>query len=1011
MSVELIIAPPATGKTDACLQRIREVQKAHPLSPTWVIVPDRLQAAAFRRRLAAAGGAMGVQVGRFTDLFKHILENEGTFQPAASAPLLHRLIQETVDCAVEANAIPYYQPLQLFPGFIIALRDAFAELKRALVSPGQFTDYARTGNAAQKDLAVLYERYQARLTDLGWTDPEEITWQAVKALEQKPASCAAIQLVIVDGFDSFNGSQYRVLQLLSGQVGDLVITFPGMRNSVRSAHRRFTDSIERLITDLSPKITSLENSPHLPPVVDYLEKRLFEPMPDEKKLTDQPFLLEARSPADEAREALRWIKKLVVRNNIPLNACVLFTPNAEIYHPLLRLAASEFGIPIRFTLDDALESSPAINALSNLLSLPQRNFASRYLINALRSPYFEFAVDGDMVNTFEMVSRVGQVVEGRDQWEEVWERLAASSDQEKQDLDDERNSPRLPRGTEAEQLCRSLRAVFDLITPPAETRNLTGWITWLEDLLERLRFYENAQSEQDQTACETFREVLRALVISEAVAGHREVDYVQFLTDLQSAVAGERYRESASFGKPALLVGRMTEARGTRFKAVVLLGLSEGSFPANERPDPFLPEELRSDLGLELRLDREQAGLFYQAITRTNAHLLLTRPYLSDDGEEWEESAFWKAAASLLDKTAVTRVRPDSSQPLTEAASTQELLFSSVRRQELPKAYAFLAPRWQELQHANQVLKARRAKKADGPYEGLAEALVPVVNERYSPARVWSPSRLESYSTCPFKFYISNALEVEAHDFPELGLDAAQMGSMFHKILELTYRNAQDPIDLQSLLNSLQNEARKVFATAPKEFGFRPSNLWEVEKVQWLEKLAETVTALSADSSWRPYAFEARYGLDGRPPLNINLGEEVMQVHGIIDRVDKNASGQLRVIDYKTGGQMNKRDLEKGYRLQLPIYALAARDALHLGLPVDGFYWRILAADPSSLKLASFSTGDEKGIEVAIQVAIAHLIRIVHGIRAAEFQPKKPDGGCPSYCPAAAWCWRYEPGW
>ena len=162
MSVELIIAPPATGKTATCIQRIQAVQKAHPLAPIWVIVPDRLQAAAFRRKLATSGGAMGVQVGRFPDLFRHILEHEGTFKPSASAPLLHRLIQETVDSAVEENVIPYYQPLQLFPGFIIALRDAFAELKRALVTPEQFSAFTRTGNAAQKDLAVLYASYQER---------------------------------------------------------------------------------------------------------------------------------------------------------------------------------------------------------------------------------------------------------------------------------------------------------------------------------------------------------------------------------------------------------------------------------------------------------------------------------------------------------------------------------------------------------------------------------------------------------------------------------------------------------------------------------------------------------------------------------------------------------------------------------------------------------------------------------------------------------------------------------
>ena len=1012
MSVELIIAPPASGKTETCIQRIHALRKENPLAKVWVIVPDRLQAAAFRRRLAVNGGAVGVQVARFPDLYRHILEHEGTFQPSASAPLLHRLIRETVDAAVADEAIPYYQPLQNFPGFIIVLRDAFAELKRALITPEKFAEYSQQGNAAQKDLSTLYYRYQSRLRSLGWTDSEEITLKAVSVLDHRPPSASGLQLVIVDGFDSFNAAQFRVLQSLAEQAGELVVTFPGKRLSSRPAHRRFNESIERLVADLSPRITTLEDPPHLPAVVGHLEKHIFDVINGEGMPVDQPFLIAARSPAEEAREALRWIKSLVLRRNLPLSACMIFTPNAEVYHPLLRSAAAEFGIPIRFTLDDELESSPAINALLNLLGLPVRNFNSHYLINTLRSPYFDFSFDRELVDTFDMISRVGQVDEGRDQWEEVWERLASSSSENKQNLVDEENSPALPRGEEAMQFSRTLRGVFELITPPPRALTLIAWVTWLEDLLERLRFYEIAENEQDQIACATFREILRALVLSETVAGSAPMNFDGFMSDLQSAVEGEGFRESAYTLQPALLVGRFTEARGSRFQAVALLGLSEGSFPVIERTDPFLSEQLRADLGLELRLEREQAGLFYQAITRADQFLLLTRPYLSDDGEEWEESAYWKAVAQLLNKNAVEKISPDAPRALVNAASTQELLFSAVRRQSLPPAYAFLAPRWQDLQQANLVLKARRAKKADGPFEGLAEALVPEITNRFSLDRVWSASRLESYAACPFQFFVGNALRLEPRSLPELGLDAAQVGSMLHRILEITYQRATDLLDPESLLQSLRKTAKDIFEHAPQEFGFRPSNLWEIEKAQWLAKLEENITALAADTDWQPFGFEAKFGLEDAPPLRIALGDEILTMHGIIDRIDRNRQGQLRVIDYKTGSaHMAKKDLELGYRLQLPIYALAARDALHLGLPVEGFYWKLLAAETSQLRLSTFASDDARGVEAAVRVLIRHLSRILKGIRAAEFMPEKPEGGCASYCPAAAWCWRFEPGW
>ena len=74
MPVELFISPPATGKTQRCIQKIQSVLSLHPLSIVWVVVPDRFQAAGFRSRLAEAGWAIGVRVGAFGDLYRSILE-------------------------------------------------------------------------------------------------------------------------------------------------------------------------------------------------------------------------------------------------------------------------------------------------------------------------------------------------------------------------------------------------------------------------------------------------------------------------------------------------------------------------------------------------------------------------------------------------------------------------------------------------------------------------------------------------------------------------------------------------------------------------------------------------------------------------------------------------------------------------------------------------------------------------------------------------------------------------
>ncbi len=117
------------------------------------------------------------------------------------------------------------------------------------------------------------------------------------------------------------------------------------------------------------------------------------------------------------------------------------------------------------------------------------------------------------------------------------------------------------------------------------------------------------------------------------------------------------------------------------------------------------------------------------------------------------------------------------------------------------------------------------------------------------------------------------------------------------------------------------------------------------------------------------------------------------------------ASGHIRIVDYKLAGKSSytKKHLEKGQRLQLPLYAIAAQQTLRLGPIADGFYWHVVSAEASSLSLASF------GVQEAIDTAEYHAHVAIAAIQDGDFAPQPPDGGCPSYCPALSFCWMAQP--
>jgi len=136
-------------------------------------------------------------------------------------------------------------------------------------------------------------------------------------------------------------------------------------------------------------------------------------------------------------------------------------------------------------------------------------------------------------------------------------------------------------------------------------------------------------------------------------------------------------------------------------------------------------------------------------------------------------------------------------------------------------------------------------------------------------------------------------------------------------------------------------------------------------------------------------------------------------IAGQIDRIDQAADppARFRILDYKLGSRhLTKKDLANGRRLQLALYALAARDALGLGAAADGAYVVLNSDTGIALRLSSYESpfAAAKGVDAALADAARRVGRIVAGARRGEFPARPLSNTCPRYCVAAGWCWRYR---
>ncbi|MCX6071668.1 MAG: hypothetical protein NTU91_12575, partial [Chloroflexi bacterium] len=330
MTVTLLVSPSANGKTRHCLDRARRGRADHKLQSAWVIVPDRLQTVSVRRRLAAAGGAIGVHVGTFGDLYQMVLLRADTPVPLAEEPVVYRLVQGAIQEVTSRGQLKHYAAVASMPGFINALIVRIAELKQARVFPEKLLAVADAHGPALAELARVYAAYHERLKAAGWVDPEGLNLLAIEALERKPGLISDLQLVVVDGFDSFDAAQLAAIRLLGQGGAEVLVTLPGTLVMTRAAHRRFARSLEafrRAIPDTNLRDLPAETTGPTP--FRHIEQNLFESAAPSLPTEGRIAFLEARSPADEAREALRWIKARVVRDGVRPDECALVTPDPE----------------------------------------------------------------------------------------------------------------------------------------------------------------------------------------------------------------------------------------------------------------------------------------------------------------------------------------------------------------------------------------------------------------------------------------------------------------------------------------------------------------------------------------------------------------------------------------------------------------------------------------------------------------------------------------------------------
>ena len=768
--------------------------------------------------------------------------------------------------------------------------------------------------------------------------------------------------------------------------------------------------------------------------------------------------------APNAHEELRWVIRQIFQeateNKTPFHRMAVLYRMDNPYAALIPDELDLAGIPMAGPGRDTLADSGVGRTLLGLLRLAGGDYPRREVMSWLTGcpvmpPYGD--APGFNPSRWDILARRAGVVSGVHQWTERLEQYAAGLEKDAVerermgDIDDVRAAAMMNEAASARNAAAFILRLSNDLEPPQPGRAWLDWSRWAKDLLAKYlsrQLPEGTEAaDREKRAREDIDKLLNQLPSADALSGPPD------LAGFRQAVEEELSVPRGALGPTGggVFVSSFAAAVGMTFDAVWLVGMIEGGVPPSVRPDPLLPESGWLAAGGSSRaLERVAAERFdYLSALASSPRCALSYP-MADGGSQrqaYPSRWFLEQAsrleghriyagnlASLEDRTwltvdhsgeqALSRT-PDSALADLHDYNLHRLLRSRQQERRLrqhPLARDGSLARAVQSGHSRYL---RSWTEFDGNLTDVAAQANFGANLEQG---ALSPTRLETWAACPFRYFLGQVLRLSALETPEetVAIGAADRGALVHDILESFVRDAVESGSLPGP-DSPWNESGRQRMWRVSEEAFREAEgrgltgkplLWQLARQsirEDLESFLEEDARLRGRHATGRILAETRFGFDS-DGLEIIDEETQVRFRGFIDRLDVSSDGtSVAVIDYKTGSTAPYTNLEddpidRGKRLQLGVYSMAARRLFPDADRVRAAYW--FTTNSGGFALAPpeyFDIGDEQVLDRFRRGISTIVSGIRQGVFPANPGPMTSFGGTADfqnchYCDFASLC-------
>jgi hypothetical protein len=704
--------------------------------------------------------------------------------------------------AQENEALSYFHPVAGLPGFARALARTIVELRLAGVEPEQL---APAGLPAA-DLARLLEMYRAELAERSLVDLPGLLALATEAAAKRSHAWVGLPLARLDADlesrahgEFFNALATRAPEVLEVELGE------GAAGEAEHT-------------------------------LEHLRQFLFSPEP--KRFTKNDGRFEFFSAPGEGLEAVEIARRIIrlAHQGVPFDQLAILLRNPDRYQPMIEDALRRADIPAWFSQGTARPHPSGRAFLALLGCASEKLSASRFaeylslgqvpetpgaprwvgpedeLLGSLAgepsaSEPGETAPEAHRPTPWrwERLLVDAAVIGGKDRWERRLNGLEAEFALQEKPLD---------------QLQNLKRFALPLIGMLDALPSAAIWSVWLEQLAELARL---SLRDPDPVLA-----VLAELVPMGDVGPVALEEVAEVLSERLRFLRRDPLAQR--WGR--VFVGAVDEARGREFGVVFLPGLAEGLFPQRVLEDPLLLDELREAVSAHLPLRKqhvhEERMRLHLAVAAARDRLVVSYPRMEVAEARPRVPSFYalelpravegslpelKTFEDRAREAAPARLNWPAPKDAADAIDDAEYdLVAIATARNSPGGARYLV---EANPHVARSLRARWARwnRAWRPADGLVtedSAALEALREQRLEARTWSPSSLEHFAMCPYKFALHGIYRLKPRDESEQlqQMDPRTRGALFHEIQFELFQDLQRagllPVNEERLVESLR---------------------------------------------------------------------------------------------------------------------------------------------------------------------------------------------------------------